>query len=85
MILANIGRRLRDLARIEDFEATLPDIADQKRKAPYPIIEAKWKLLETIDRALERVGLDRSEGKATSLADVVARYSKPADGTQPQA
>lgn len=75
LILANVGRQLRDLAKIEDFELEV-GIIDQRRRAPWPIVEAKWKLLDNVARQLERLGLDGPKKKSGSLADVFAAYSK---------
>lgn len=73
VILANIGRQLRDLATIEAFEERV-GIIDKRRRAPWPISEAKWKLLEHVARQLERLGLDGEKKKARSLTDIVATY-----------
>jgi hypothetical protein len=81
MIIANIGRKLRDLAKMETYELKLEQergtMFNRRRHSPLPISEAKWKLLDMIDRALERIGLDVTPKAATSLEDVIASFSKP--------
>lgn len=79
LILANVGRRLRDLARIEEFEENQHSIVITRKRAAMPITESKWKLLDSINRDLERVGLERAKGKAKSLDDIHARYGRKDD------
>lgn len=83
VILRNIGRQLRDLGLIEAFELKV-GIIDKKNRRAWPIVEAKWKLLENVARQLERLGLDGPKRKATSLADVMIDYGPAArdDGAE---
>lgn len=76
LIIANIGRRLRHLALLEAFEAELGTIGNVRMRAVTPLTESIWKLLDSIERSLERIGLDRTARKAASLADIVASFGK---------
>lgn len=76
LILANVGRRLRDLARIEAYEDELGTIIARRKRAAWPITEAKWKLLDAINRDLERIGLDVEKRLGPTLDDIRARYAE---------
>lgn len=76
LIIANIGRRLRHLALLEAFEAELGTIGNVRMRAVTLLTESIWKLLDSIERSLERIGLDRTARKAASLADIVASFGK---------
>lgn len=79
LILANLGRKLRDLAKCESYEDELRSIIDKRRRSIWPVTEQKWKLLESINRDIERVGLELGAKKAASLEDVVASFVRRDD------
>lgn len=82
LIIANIGRYLRDYALLQAWEDRKHDgeIVAKGGKV-YPTTEARWKLLERIERALERIGLDREQRDAIDLAGHLAEtYGKRATG-----
>lgn len=58
LILTNVGRKIRDVLRIEAYEHELGSIIHKRRRDVIPVTQAKWKLLESIERSLERLGLD---------------------------
>lgn len=79
LIIANIGRQLSDLAKAEAYESELESargsLFNRTKHAPLPITEAKWRLLDSINRNLERIGLDVSGSAEESLEDIVASFS----------
>lgn len=77
LIVANIGRRLRDLARIEAYVAELGTVVHKRRRDVLPIVEKSWKLLDSINRDLERLGLDVEKIAPRALGDHLAdRYGR---------
>lgn len=83
LILANIGRRLRDLAKMEAWENE-HGLFDQRRRSLTLVSEAKHKLLESIDRALERLGLDVARRTGPTLDDKMKQYTRAAGVDAPE-
>jgi hypothetical protein len=65
LILAGIGRRLRDLHKIESYIDGLSSIANRRSRAVFPIVETKHKILDGLHRDLERLGLKRRTKELT--------------------
>lgn len=82
LILANIGRWLRDLAKLEAYEAELGTVVHRRRRDVLPVTEKRWKLQESINRAVERLGLDVEPARGKTLEDVVATFEARATETQ---
>lgn len=56
-LLAHVGRRLLDVAKIDAYEAEI-GMPNLGRRGVLPLIEKKRRLLDSITRDLERIGLD---------------------------
>jgi hypothetical protein len=75
LILAGVGRKLRDLAKIEEYLDGLTSIVNKKRKDLIPIVARKHALLESIRRDLEAIGLERRTREAPDIGRYLAeRY-----------
>jgi len=77
LILANVARRLRDLAKVDGYLARTGEFIGKSKgmPTPTPLVEYRLRLLESIDRAMERIGLDAGAPARATLADVVASFS----------
>lgn len=78
LILAGIGRKLRDLAKIEEYLDGLSSIVNKRRKDLLPIVAKKHQLLESIRRDLESIGLRR---RTKDVPDI-GRYLSERYGAQ---
>jgi hypothetical protein len=56
VILANLGRRLKDLFKIDAYLDTLPSIANKRTRALWPVVQQKHAILDAIRRDLESLG-----------------------------
>jgi hypothetical protein len=74
VILDGLGRKLRDVLKIESYLATLSSIVNKKRRSLIPIVLEKHRILESIRRDLETLGLDRAEPRAISIEDITRDY-----------
>jgi len=76
LILSNVARWLRDLAKLEAYEDELATIVHRRRRDVLPVTEKRWKLQEAINRAVERLGLDVEPVRGRTLGDLVATYQR---------
>jgi hypothetical protein len=75
VILDGIGRKLRDLFKIEAYLAGLKSIVNKRRRCLFPIVLEKHRLLESVRRDLESIGLERREKQIASLEEYLAHRS----------
>src|SRR5262249_40146802 len=75
IILANFGRRLNDLFKIDAYLDTLTSIANKRTRTFWPVVVQKHSILDAIRRDLESLGLRRRAREAPSLADIAAEYA----------
>jgi hypothetical protein len=68
LILDGIGRKLRDLFKLEAYIGGLSSIVNKRARALLPAVVEKHRLLESIRRDLESVGLER-RSRELKLAD----------------
>jgi hypothetical protein len=78
VILANLGRRLKDLFKIDTYLDTLPSIANKRRRTLWPVVLHKHVILDAIRRDLEALGLKRRTKELT-----FAEYTKAKDAQAP--
>jgi hypothetical protein len=81
IILAGIGRRLRDLFKIDGYLDTLSSIANRRRRALHPIVIQKHAILDAIRRDLEALGLKRRTRELT-ISSWLSGKNEPVDGSR---
>jgi hypothetical protein len=79
IILANLGRRLKDLFKIDAYLDTLSSIANKRSRTLWPVVAQKHAILDAIRRDLESLGLRRRAREGPSLADIAAEYANKGD------
>lgn len=75
LILAGIGRQLRDLHRVEAYLAGLKSIVNKRRRSLLPVVIEKHRMLESIRRDLEALGLERVKREPMKLQEYLAAKS----------
>jgi hypothetical protein len=64
-IIANLGRRLKDLFKIDTFLDSVPTIANRRTRSLWPVALHKHVILDAIRRDLESLGLKRRTKELT--------------------
>lgn len=81
LILAGVGRKLRDLSKIESYLDGLSSIINKRRRDLLPIVVRKHQLLESIRRDLESIGLERRTEEAPDLGAYLESRSQRSGAT----
>jgi hypothetical protein len=76
LILDGIGRKLRDLSKVEAYVGGLSSIVNKRTRALIPAVVEKHPLLEWIRRDLEMLGLER-RSREIKLADYLEAKNGP--------
>ncbi|MET0153576.1 MAG: hypothetical protein ABW298_13325 [Candidatus Binatia bacterium] len=76
LILDGIGRKLRDLFKVEAYVGGLSSIVNKRTRALIPAVVEKHRLLEWIRRDLETLGLER-RSREIKLADYLEAKNGP--------
>lgn len=88
VILDGIARKLRDLFKIEAYLGGLTSIVNKRRRCLLPVVLEKHRLLESIARDLERVGLERRKRDPLDLKAYLAERTpaaqEPRNGDGPE-
>ena len=63
-----VGRRLKDLFKINTYLDTLPSTANRRTRALWPVVLHKHVILDALRRDLESLGLERSVRELPTLS-----------------
>jgi len=74
VILDGVGRKLRDLFKLEEY-LTSVSIVNKRTRSLIPAVVEKHRLLESIRRDLETLGLERRARQAVTLESIAAEYA----------
>jgi len=80
VILDGVGRKLRDLFKLEEY-LTSVSIVNKRTRSLIPAVVEKHRLLESIRRDLETLGLERRARQAVTLESIAAEYAAKATST----
>jgi hypothetical protein len=68
VIIANFGRRLKDLFKIDTYLDTLSSIANRRTRTLWPVVLQKHLILDAIRHDLESLSLERRAREIPTLA-----------------
>jgi hypothetical protein len=74
LILDGIGRKLRDLFKLDAWLETLVSIVNKRKRCLLPAVVEKHRLLESIRRDLEVLGLERHAKQLPSIHEYMAQH-----------
>jgi hypothetical protein len=78
VVLESIGRKLRDLLKLEAYLESGISIINKRRRCLIPAVLEKHRILESIRRDLETIGLERRQPKALDLRAYLEKRTEQA-------